>query len=290
MVKSASWPLYLCYTPWFQEFVRTTSYYVFKLTYKTTLEGLENTKTEGPTIVAPNHTRWSDHLLSGTPLPLHFGMGKVVYFTPAPQGSSWIWRLLAHGKMLFMREHGMYPVKRSRDTSPEAIAYTYECYIKPKYHETLFKHIQQSLPRDRIEGLSRLDGPTFTRYLLMMGELLMWFPQGTRHPEGDAEGAKPGLGKVVLDLARDYGVKTQVIPTAIRYQRTSSMRPWPPMSGLRGFVRYDRVMDYDDLLEAYLVLDANKDLSQTREIQQAFSYRVMKRVGDMLQEMASHSS
>jgi len=290
MVNKASWPLHLCYTPWFQESVRTTSYYLFKVFYKTSLEGLDNTRADGPTIVAPNHTRWSDHLLCGTPLPLHFGMGKVAYFTPAPPGSSWAMRELAHLKMLAMREHGMYPVKRSRDTSPEAVAYTYECYIKPKHHETILKHVQRTLPKDNVDKLSLLNGPTFTRYLLMMGELLMWFPQGTRHPEGDAGGARPGLGQVVLDLARDYEVKTVVVPTAILYEKVGGMRPWPPTSGLRGRVRYDRPLEYDDLLEEYVELKPEKDSPERRRIQQRFSDRVMERVGRMLSEMRDSSA
>ena len=117
----------------------------------------------------------------------------------------------------------------------------------------------------------------------------MWFPQGTRHPKGDADGAKSGLGQVVLDLARDYGVKTTIIPTALRYVQVGSMRPWPPMSGLRGFVRYDDPMDYDDLLNPYLDLDPEKDASRRREIQQAFCDRVMDRVAGMLREMETAS-
>jgi len=255
------------------------------MAYGLSIEGLDHVPLEGAVIVAPNHTRWADHFVVAARLPLHFGMGKVGYFTPASPSASWIRRVGARIKIGFMRGHGMYPVKRYSDRSPEALSYTYEDYFLPRYQETILAHIQQILPKDKISCLRDLDGPTFTRYLLMMGEFLMWFPQGTRHPQGDSSGAKPGLGKVVLGLAEEYGLKTSIVPTALLYQHVGRLRPWPPMMGLKASLRYDGVMSYDDLLDEYLSLDPECDAVKRRRIEQAFCDRIMERVGRMLDEM-----
>ena len=87
-----------------------------------------------------------------------------------------------------------------------------------------------------------------------------------------------------MDFARDYRVKTAIIPTAVHYERGGGKRPWPPWTGTRCVVRFAEAMDYDDLLERYEPLDPEQDKEARRDVQQIFADRVMAQVAQMLSE------
>lgn len=281
MAKNATWPLHLCYSPGHQEFLRKLGRAYIGLLYAPIWEGLEKLNIPGPVILAPNHVCTLDHFMTGSFLPVHFGMGKAEFFVKASPRSGLLTRIGKSIATWSIIGQGMYPIVRPGSLLSEEGRFDYSMYFKPEHADLLTAQIIQALPNDNLKGIRDLTGIVFTRYLLSMGEWLIWFPQGTRHRLGDAEGAKRGLGMAVLDMARDYGTMTQVIPTALLYQKPGSYL----VGGKRGRVRYADPTDYSDLWESYKDLEPGKDEEERRQIQQQFSDRVMNTVRDMLEEM-----
>ena len=285
MAEMAPWPLHLCYKPGFQEFLRSTGRVWVKWFYAPVWIGEEHLKAPRPIIMAPNHVSLIDHFVSVCKIPVHFGMGKAEFFMPPRPRSGLLSRAVSRSRTWIIKNHGMYPIMRPDPVTGQQGRFDYALYLPREHQDEILAHVQAVLPKDGIRGIEDLNGIVFTRYLLKMGEWLMWFPQGKRHIEGDAAGAKKGLGKVVLDMARDYGILASVVPTAILFRPRPGLRITPPLAQSQVMVQYAHPVDYQGLVDRYNLLDPAGDREERHELQQAFSDNVMEIVGRMLDEM-----